>query len=223
MNKILQIALTAAAFSIAAFFALGTYILWGARAIPLHINGVLTRAEGVESKANATLINLDKGTAAWAASSKDQAQSVQDVMTSVQGAVSGIDLTLASVRTDADAIHGAVNSISATADAATGTLTAATETIGEGKRTIASLQPLVASYTRSGDDLDALLKDEAIHRTLTNVADTTQNLNGIVADGRVVSDKLTKDFVTPKRWYQNIGPKLSDLWDYGALVARHTP
>lgn len=43
----------------------------------LHGDGVLTRLEGIESKANATLINIDDGTRVWAASAKSQARSIE--------------------------------------------------------------------------------------------------------------------------------------------------
>jgi hypothetical protein len=84
-------------------------------------------------------------------------------------------------------------------------------------------QAPIAAFGQDAADLDALLKDEAIHRTLVNTADLTGNANGVVADGRKVADKLTEDFTAKKPWYKKIGPPIEDLWDYGALVARHMP
>jgi hypothetical protein len=223
MSRILQFALATAAISVTAFFGLGTYLLWESRSIPLRMNGVLARAEGVESKANATLINLDKGTAAWASSSAGQAQAVQNVMTDLRGTISSINQTLTSLQMDANAIQGTVSSAQGTADAAKHTLDALTVSIQTANDTIAAGKPLLEAYTRSGDDLDALLHDEAIHRTLSSTADTMTDLHSIIYDGSRVTHKMTEDFLRPVPWWKLPVKRVGQLWDISAAFARHTP
>ncbi len=122
------------------------------------------------------------------------------------------------------ALQGTVNSLGKTSDAltrtanaATETLNAATDTLGEGERAIAAAQPLLAAYTASGYDLDALLKDQSIHRTINNVdrlslalAGTTENMQGMTGDGKRVADDLTKLYFTPKPWWRKAGATMFD-------------
>ncbi len=117
------------------------------------------------------------------------------------------------------------DSVKQVATAATGTLQQARTDLVTADGTIAAAKPVLVNLAATESDLDGILSENRAHiaSTLANVDGITANGNGILADGRKVSDKLTKDFVTPKRWYQNIGPKLSDVFDYGALAARHVP
>ena len=120
----------------------------------------------------------------------------------------------------ATSIKEVSTSLSGTAQAATGTLNAATGTL-----TVIQTQagPLMASYKDAGDNLNALLKDEAIHRTLANLDATTQNLGGITLDARLVSDKISADYLKPKTAWGRIGHVGLDLLDIGAAGARHVP
>lgn len=122
-----------------------------------------------------------------------------------------------------DALKDSAVQLSGTANAATGSLTAATDALNEGKRTIQAAQPLLASYTRAGDSLNDLLRDRAIHQTVQNVADMTASGSIVMGNAAKVSTKLTNDFTAKKPWYRKLGPMAGDLFDYGALAARHTP
>jgi hypothetical protein len=146
------------------------------------------------------------------------AQQVQQTGTLVTAVAHNLDTVGDSVKTVADKLSGA-------ATAATGTLEQAQTDLATLDGSIAATKPLLSHADAAVSDLDAILADNRTHiaSTLANVDGMTGNLNGIAADGRKVSDKLTADFVTPKRWYQNIGPKLGDVFDYGALAARHVP
>ena len=88
--------LTAA--SAAVFFLSLTALTWlyGPR-ILLHADGVLTRAEGVESKINATATNLDKASKQWADSEKSISSDVADTMTQARGTLSGAQDAFASI------------------------------------------------------------------------------------------------------------------------------
>jgi ABC-type transporter Mla subunit MlaD len=186
-------------------------------------SGVLMRVEGVESKANATLVNLDKGTAAWAASAKDQAAAITDLATDTHGTLSEVNSTVESLHGSADSLHTELDSLHKTTDQATALAAALTSDAETANTTIAAAQPVLAGFARDSEDLDALLKDQAIHQTLTAAAATLDNASGILADGRKVADKAAADFLKPVPWYEKPVKYFGDLWDISAAVARHTP
>jgi len=96
------------------------------------------------------------------------------------------------------------DSISVTAGAATGSLDALTDTLGEGKRTIAAAQPLLVAYTKSGQDLDALLKSKAVYDTLDATSATTEHIAGVTGDLQSVSDDMRKRYFAPVPWWKKI-------------------
>jgi hypothetical protein len=223
MVRLTQLAHLAAALAIAAFFASLTWTLWQRPHLIAHIDGVLTRAEGVESKLNATASNLDRATGAWADSAKAQAAAIQDVTLAMQGTMSSVDLTLASVRSNSDALNGEIGALHKTTDAATGSLKALTETVQTANGTIAAGKPLLEAYTRSGNDLDALLKDDAIHRTLNYTADTMGDFHAITFDFARVTHAETERFLKPVPWWKWPLARAGQFIDIGAAVARNMP
>ncbi len=120
-------------------------------------------------------------------------------------------------------LSSTADSLKGTADALTGTAQGATDTLAEGKRTIAAAQPLLDAYTRSGDDLDVLLKRKAITDILDNVAGMTVHANSISGEFDLVTQKAAGDYLSPQPWWRKIGRFAGDTYDYGALFARHTP
>jgi hypothetical protein len=84
--------------------------------------------------------------------------------------------------------HGTLGELKNTATALTGTAQAATATLGEGQKTIRAAQPLLASFTESGDNLNVLLKRQAITQFVDNLGPLSQNLVAITG---VSSDMLT--------------------------------
>ena len=182
-------------------------------------NGLNTSLEVVNPvihKADIAFGNLADATGDWSDSSKQQARDVRALL-----AASG--RTLDAVTEDAYAAKTTLHSIGKTADAGTGSLYALTDTLGEGKRTIAAAQPLLASYTRSGDDLDALLKRKAIGEIMDHAAGILSHTEAMTADGHKVADKATADYFRPTRWYMQPIKKSGDIIDIGAAIARHTP
>ena len=125
----------------------------------------------------------------------------------------------------ATAVQEVSQHASRTADAATGTLTAATETLGEGKRTIAAAQPLLEAYTRTGNDLDAMIQENSpsVRRVLVNAADMTASGNGILYDAKLMADKTREDYLRPQTPWMKIGHALWNGYDLAAFAARHTP
>ena len=94
--------------------------------------------------------------------------------------------------TAARKLGGTADSLSGTATALTGTANAATATLGEGQRTIAAAQPLMAAYTRSGDDLDLLIRDNAapLHATLVHAAGMSASGDLMLADAQWKTHQL---------------------------------
>lgn len=198
-------------------------LLSGADARLNGTTGVLMRMEGVETKANATLVNLDKGTAVWAASAKTQAEAVTDLATDAHGTLSELNGVAESLHGSADSLHAELDSLHKTTDQTTALAAALTTDAQTANTTIAAAQPVLAGFARDSDDLDALLKDQAIHQTLTSAAATLDNANGILADGRKVADKAAADFLKPIPWWKQPLAKGGELIDITAAIARHAP
>jgi hypothetical protein len=180
--KIRDFAVTAAALSVAIFFSVASWVVWQARSIPLHVNGVLTRAEGVESKLNASAINLDKATAAWSSSAKTQADAITGLVTDAHGSLSEVDQTLAGLRSNSAALNGNLASLRTMTDEAAITLSQARADLVTLNGSIGATQPLVEAYTRSGDDLDKLLRSSGLNQTIAGLGVTSTNMGAITGD-----------------------------------------
>jgi hypothetical protein len=201
-------------------------VLWlgiAAHRVLAHLDGAVTRAEGIETKANATLMNLDKGTAVWADSAKDQARAVQELATDAHG-------TLAQANTALGSFAGVAVHAQATADAATSLLKstqrstdAIPDTLGHVDQVLESSRSLLQAGERTDARLNDLLAAHAIERTLDNIAGMTDQGNGILTDFRKVADKATSDWLKPVPWWKAPISKGGELIDIGAAIARHVP
>src|SRR5579859_2432563 len=123
----------------------------------VHLDGAILRAEGIETKANATLINLDKGTAVWAASAKDQAGAIQDLATDAHGTLSQANNALGSLHESADALHENLSAMHKTVDAATDLTVALTTDAQTMNQTIARAGPLLDASTLAVQHFDSLV------------------------------------------------------------------
>jgi hypothetical protein len=196
----------------------------------VHLDGAVMRAEGIETKANATLINLDKGTAVWAASAKEQAQTVEDLATDAHGTLSAANSAL-------EAVQGVAAHTEGTADAATSLLGSAQrstdripttlqnfdDVLADSRSLLLSGTSLLASGNKTNADLQTLLESHAIQNTLDNVAAITGNGNGVMLDFRKIADKETADWLKPVPWWKAPIAKGGQLIDITAAIARHTP
>ena len=103
------------------------------------------------------------------------------------------------------------------------TVDAATETLHGASATLQTINgqagPLMQAYTQSGNDLDAILKDHAIHQTLDNVQSMTSSGAGILADSKLITDKFSHDYLTPVPWYKQPGKMITLGFD-AALLAK---
>jgi hypothetical protein len=183
------------------FFASLTVLLWWtwwtAPAILLHLNGVLTRAEAVESKVNASAVNLDRATAAWSASSSEQASQVTDLATDIHGLVGSTDAVVGQFGTDAADLHRNLASIATLTDAgastarqATADLTTLQTTIAASQPALTALPPLLTQYTTLGQALTARLADPSLARIESNLASATDSGQRELADFYVWSHPI---------------------------------
>lgn len=120
-------------------------------------------------------------------------------------------------------LGGTADALTAMAVATTGSADTLTATLGDAGATIRDARPLLASFTESGDALNALLKRKAITDLTDNLAGVTGHLNGITGDLQKVADKTTADYLKPVPWYMQPIKKGGELIDIGAAIARHTP
>jgi len=164
----------AAFVSLIAFLSCGAYaflrIGLAVRDVPAvvtHLNGTLTRAEEVESKLYATAGNLDKATATWAASSKDQAAAVtaltadaHQTLVETRDAIAQADTTLATVDAQAKHLGPAIDSIQASFDAATPAVKQINQDVADLDTTIKATSALTGAATARIDDphIDDLVK-----------------------------------------------------------------
>ena len=182
-----------------------------------NLDGAIARLEGVESKANATLVNLDAYTKTWAAASKDQTTAIQELATDAHGTLSQADNALASIPPISASMVDELAALKGTTTAATGTLQAVTTDVQALKPGLDAFQPLLSQYTQDGADLDALLKDKAVYGTLDNVQSLTGSAAHITNDAQRVADDATAKYFKPIPWYRAALPYLTT----GAKIAAY--
>jgi hypothetical protein len=115
-------------------------------------------------------------------------------------------------------LDGGVTDLRTTVNAAAQTANAATATLSEGQRTLAALQPVLGQSSATVADFDALLKDQAIHRTFDHVESITASGDRIAADAAIEADKFTHPqkkkltfwggFYTAVEWLHKVEPPL---------------
>ncbi len=89
-------------------------------------------------------------------------------------------------------MSGTADALTGTANAATGTAQALTGTLEEGKRALFLSGPLLESFTRSGDDLDALLKQNAdpLHQIIVHSAGMSASGDKMMSDAQWKTHQL---------------------------------
>jgi ABC-type transporter Mla subunit MlaD len=201
-------------------------VLWlghAAHQVLMHLDGAVTRAQAIETKANATLVNLDKGTAVWAASAKDQAGAIQDLATDAHGTLSEADDALGSIRPVSRSLISEVGALKETTAQATRAASALADTAETANRTIQSAQPLLEASTRAVEHFDSLVNSPDLSQALSHVDGMTASGDAILGDARKVADHETANWLKPVKWYMQPIKKSSDLLDIAAAISRHTP
>ena len=118
-----------------------------------------------------------------------------------------------------DALATIPQHVNLTADAGTSAFAAVSVDMTALQPSIKATTPLLLNAGDAVSDLDALLKDKAVHSTLDNVQAMTNSGAGILANGKTVSDKITYDYTHPVPWYAQPW-KLVTLGVDAALLAK---
>ena len=113
------------------------------------------------------------------------------------------------------------DALTRTGNAATESAAALTTSLQTANETIGAAQAPLRAFNRDAEDLDALLKRQAIGQILDHAAGITQHADAITGDLQAVSDKATKDYLTPKPFWRKFGQYAGDTFDVGAFLARH--
>ena len=164
-------------------------LFWDAHVFLTHLDtrvngttGLIMRAEGVESKANATLVNIDNGTKVWAGAAKAQSDAVLDLVTDAHGTLSGANAALFTINDSAHTLNDDLGALQGTISGASDLTEQADADLRTLNGSFAALTPLLGHSDAAVSDLDALLKDESLHQTLVNVDLTTASLAGVTGD-----------------------------------------
>jgi hypothetical protein len=128
-----------------------------------------------------------------------------------------------SLKVAAQTLSAASGALAGTANAATESAQALTVALGIANQTIGAAQPVLANSDAAVDDLRALLKNQAITATLTNVQSMTAQGSAILGDARMVADKARENYLKPIPWYLWPVKRSGQILDIGAAVARHAP
>lgn len=205
-------------------------LFWDAHKFLTHLDtrvngptGFIMRAEGVESKANATLINIDNGTKVWAASAKAQSDAVLDLVTDAHGTLSGANAALFTINDSAHTLNDDLGALQGTISGASDLTEQANVDLRTLNGSFAALTPLLGHSDAAVSDLDALLKRKAIEQILDHAAGVVAHADSITGNADKVTTKLTNDFLAPKPWYRKVVPSIGDFWDIAAAAARSAP
>ena len=216
MDKAIKIAHLALA-SAGAFCLLSIGILawtWVPK-LCLHADGTLTRFEVVESKAYATLANLDTASKVWSDSSKAQASAVTSLAQNANGAVQA-------VQGAADEAKGALGAIQAQTNAL-GTVLAdsriAIQSINTDLITMDQDEKLLSNIL---DDADSQVKSSSVkvQSTLTAVQSLSEQSALTMQDVRKVSDHVEQSIDNPKKtpWILKLLPATARLGVQAAVT-----
>ena len=85
-----------------------------------------------------------------------------------------------------DTLNDSSSKLGGSAEALTETAGALTDTANTATKTLASLQPAVDAFTTSGQDLDALLKRQAIQNFVDNMGLLSENLVSMTGSGKSI-------------------------------------
>src|SRR6266568_5040029 len=215
MNKVVAIAKVLLLVSASLFLLACTFIVWQAGKRINSPTGILARLEGLESKANATLVNLDGMTANlnqasrdWSASSKQQSQNILDLTKHFSVTLSGVDMAVADARGTLGVANAQLSLIGPILRDADTSVRSIAPLLESAKRTADAVQPSLESLRKTIADMDVLINNPYIPQTIKNTSDVTsatattmQHVSGIARDAQIKADQL----IAPHPWYTSIG------------------
>lgn len=225
MKLAIDMARFTALASLTFLFCALSWVAMGMRAVPAHVDGVLLRAEGVESKINASAVNLDHATAAWAAAAQQQAASVNglvlDARTTLRqtsAAVGDLRGAVSDVRGSVAVANAQMAQVGPVLDAARGSVT---ELSAQAAGVLAEARPVLAEAAQTERDVDAFVTAPELKATLGSVRETSANVAAGSAEATVILRDARKEadaLVAPRPWYRRAwsdGLKVGELvWDF---------
>jgi len=183
--------------------------LWELRHLPAHLDGVLTRAEGVESKVYASAGNLDTATKAWANAAGEQAASIDGLVRDARGTLNTANAQLEHVAPLLDETRSTIVQVRTTLAGAgddihslaqSGQQVAATTS-----ETIAAVQPVLARV-----DGEVIEVSPDLNRMIRASAETTEHVSGIATSTDKMAAHLEHDFDAPRPWWKRALPVFTD-------------
>ena len=115
------------------------------------------------------------------------------------------------------------DALTRTGNAATESAAALTTSLQTANETIGAAQAPLRAFNRDAEDLDALLKRQAIRQILDHAAGITQHADSILADGSRVSKKWADDFTRRQTPWMRFWHYAGDGADIAAWGARNLP
>jgi hypothetical protein len=149
------------------------------------------------------------------------ADKLTELASAAKSQVQQLGPLLESVKTASDSIAPAVDKIGDTAAAGTTLLRTTTATFAQFNDPDHGISPIMATYLKSGQDLNTILERQAIGKMLDSFAGIAHNGDLITGQFELVTKKASDDYLGPHPWYTKVGRFASDTYDYGALFARH--
>ena len=200
------------------------------------------RVDALLAHADSAATNVTTATGVWANGAAAEARQVNqiahdtrasiaatgrlaDKLTELAGAatnqVNQVGPLLSSLKSSSDAIAPAIGQIGKTADAGTTLLNTTNTAFAQFNDPAHGISPLLATYQRTGLDINDLLERKAVAQLLDNFAGISHNGDLMMGQFELVTKKATDDYLGPHPWYTKLGRFASDTYDYGALFARH--
>ena len=200
----------------------GIYGAWGlTRHLTQAADSTTALAEGLDSQTQQTFSTINRPQTGTLAEINKATLALKSIAVHVDMAADHEDRQL----TKYDPIP---DEISALLHSGTGTLNAATETSQQASAVLSSIRtstdqlpPLVVASTASVNDFDALLKDKAIERTLTNVDTSTANFAVVSGNFARVTTFYADDITKPKTFKEKMKAGVSLGFDALGFAFRH--
>jgi len=191
-----------------------TILLWSAGPkMLLHINYILVRAEGVETKVNASMINLDKATGTWANASTEQAQSLQTFTNKASGTLDQLNSEISSFRKTTDDLDTAVGGIRPLLDSTTEVADSLPTAVKSIQDTTAELKPTLQNSATLLASINTQINDPHVKALVANLDKMSASGDHMLSTADQVETKATKGYLHPshnpfKRMWGAVAPFL---------------
>lgn len=173
MKLAIDIARFTAWASLTALFCMLWWVAFEMRAVPARVDGVLMRAEGVESKINASAVNLDAATKAWAGSASEQARSIDGLVKDARGTLTETSAAVTELRGAVITANAQLTHVAPVLDQARVTIAG----VGEQAQALGeAAKPVLEGAAKTEADVDAFVTAPELRATMVNVEQTSVNV-----------------------------------------------